>query len=119
MTIKYLNVILVSQLAGEVLGVVTNAPIPGPVIGMAFLFLALVFGRFDGEGIDFAARGLLSNLGLLFVPAGVGVMVHLPRLGAEYPAIGAALIVSTVVTIAVTGVVMQSIARRLDKGETR
>ena len=117
MTIKHLNVLLVSQLAGEVLGAATDAPIPGPVIGMALLFFGLLLRRSDIDGLDSTARGLLDNLGLLFVPAGVGVMAHLPRLGAEYPAIAAALVLGTIVTIAVTGLVMQGMTSLLDKGK--
>lgn len=118
MAVKYLIVLFASQLAGEALALATNAPIPGPVIGMAFLFFGLVVRGSDSEGLDSTVRGLLDNLGLLFVPAGVGVMVHLPRLGAEYPAITAALVLGTAITIAVTGLVMAGMMRVLDKGKT-
>ena len=120
MAVKYLIVLFASQLAGEALGLATDAPIPGPVIGMALLFLGLVVrgsDRSDSEGLDSTVRGLLDNLGLLFVPAGVGVMVHLPRLGDEYPAIAAALILGTALTIAVTGLVMAGMLRVLEKGK--
>jgi holin-like protein len=49
---------------------------------------------------------------LLFVPAGVGVMLHFGRLGQEWLALVVALVVSTVITIAVTALVMRLLQRR-------
>jgi holin-like protein len=55
---------------------------------------------------------LLSNLSLLFVPAGVGVMTHAKLLGRELVPITVSLVVSTLLTIAVTALVMKWLARR-------
>ena len=54
---------------------------------------------------------MLEHLSLLFVPAGVGVMMHLPLIGEEWQALSAALVGSTVLTIAVTALVMRGCAR--------
>jgi holin-like protein len=59
-----------------------------------------------------AAGGLGQHLSLLFVPAGVGVMVHFSRLGDEWPAIVAALLVSTFVTLGVTGLLLCALLKR-------
>ena len=58
---------------------------------------------------DLAAVGdnLLKNLSLLFVPAGVGVMVYGALFAREAVAIVAALIGSTVITIGITALIMQ------------
>lgn len=56
-------------------------------------------------------QGLLRHLSLLFVPAGVGVINHLGRLRAEWVAVAAGVIASTVLTIAVTAVVFERVAR--------
>jgi holin-like protein len=102
-----LTALLVFQLIGEFLSRVLGLPLPGPVIGMALLFAGLTaLGRVP-EGLRSAAEGLLRYLALLFVPAGVGLMVHYQRLQADAVAIAAALVVSTALALAVTGVVFQ------------
>ena len=57
------------------------------------------------------AETLLQHLSLLFVPAGVGVMLHAARIQAEWPAIVAALVVSTLLTIAVSALVFRLVSR--------
>jgi holin-like protein len=98
-----LAVLLVFQLAGELLTRLGNLPVPGPVVGMVLLVVALELGLPIRTGLRAASGGLLAHLSLLFVPAGVGIIQHLPRLSQEWPALGAALLVSTAATVAVTG----------------
>jgi holin-like protein len=54
----------------------------------------------------------LQHLSLLFVPAGVGVMLHLQRLGDEALAIGVALVVSTWVGLASAALTMAWLIKR-------
>jgi holin-like protein len=102
-----LTILLVFQLVGEAISHGFDLPIPGPVIGFALLFLALVARRGVPEDLRATAHGLLQHLSLLFVPAGVGVMVHLARLREEWLPISVALVVSTVLTIACTALTMR------------
>jgi len=107
-----ITLLLVYQLIGEVIALAFKLPVPGPVIGMLLLFLTLLArGGIAGELRD-TANGLLSHLSLLFVPAGTGVMVHLARVADEWLPIVAALIGSTVLTIAVTALVMRALTAR-------
>ena len=98
-----LAVILMFQFAGELVARLANLPIPGPVIGMVMLLVALERGLPRRESLESASSGILAHLSLLFVPAGVGILQHLPRLRAEWPALAASLLVSTLATVAVTG----------------
>jgi holin-like protein len=59
--------------------------------------------------------GLLQHLSLLFVPAGVGVMVHWHRLAAEGVAIVVAIVVSTVLALAATALTVRSLLPRDDE----
>ena len=106
-----LTILLVCQLAGEVIARLFKLPIPGPVVGMMLLFAGLVIRRGIPENLEKTGTTLLSHLSLLFIPAGVGITVHLKLLADEWLPIVVALIVSTVVTLAVTGLVMQVLAR--------
>ncbi len=54
---------------------------------------------------------------MLFVPAGVGVMAHLNRLGDEWLPISVSLVLSTLLTIAVTALVMRALLASRVKGQ--
>lgn len=113
--LAHLTLLLVCQLAGEVLVTALGLPIPGPVAGMALLFTGLVLkggANFPdrGTGLDGFSRGLLGHLGLLFVPAGVGVVLHLELLAEAWLPIAGALLLGTAITIVVTGWLMQRLA---------
>lgn len=111
--LNYLTLILVCQLTGELIVTATKLPVPGPVLGMALLFAGLVIrGGVPGD-LGKVAEGLLGNLSLLFVPAGVGVMVHLGLMQRDLLPISVALIVSTLLAIAVTALMMQWLNRRI------
>lgn len=107
-----LTLLLMFQLAGEVIVQFFGLPVPGPVVGMALLFATLVVRGGVPDSLRSTASNLLQHLSLLFVPAGVGVMVHFARLGEEWPAIVAALVVSTFVTLAVTGLLLCALLKR-------
>lgn len=109
--IRALALLLACQLTGEILARALGLPIPGPVIGLALLALGvLVHARVTGADpsniesteLGRTATALLGSLGLLFVPAGVGVVQQLPVVGANGLALAAALVGSTVLTLVVT-----------------
>ncbi len=105
-----LTLLLVFQLAGEVIARGLGLPVPGPVLGMLFLFLTLFWRGGPGQELRETAGGLLQHLSLLFVPAGTGVMLHFARVGAEWLPILVSLVISTVVTLAVTALVLRLFA---------
>src|SRR5258708_23216981 len=90
--IASLSLILLCQLAGEVIVRGLALPMPGPVVGLLFLLLLLLArdrfsilarGPLQDDGVENASRGLLANLSLLFVPAGVGVVQKLDLVAAH------------------------------------
>ena len=103
--------LLVFQLLGEGLAFWLALPVPGPVVGMAVLLGALALWPGLRTALKPTAGHLLQHLSLLFVPAGVGVMLHLQRLGDEALAIGVALVLSTLVGLAVTALTMAWLMR--------
>lgn len=104
--------LLLFQCAGEAVVQLAGLPVPGPVAGMALLFAALLVRGHAPSALDVAADGLAKHLSLLFVPAGVGVMLHVARVADEWVPIVVALLVSTVLAIAVTAYVFQHLAQR-------
>ena len=105
------TLLLVYQLIGEVLVLVTGLPVPGPVVGMLLLFLSLAARGGAPQWLRDTCQGMLAHLSLLFVPAGVGVLLHFQRLGAEWLPITVALVASTVITIGVTALVMRALQK--------
>ncbi|MFT8243389.1 CidA/LrgA family protein [Roseomonas sp. BN140053] len=104
--------LLVCQLAGEVLARALGLPVPGPVIGAVILFALLVLrDRAAPPMLVAVAGGLLGNLGLLFVPAGVGVVVYLPTLARDWAPLSLAILAGTLAAIAVTGRLAQALLR--------
>jgi holin-like protein len=95
------------QLLGEALVLLFDLLIPGPVIGMLLLFSMLLIRGHIPESLDQAATALLNHLALFFVPAGVGVMLHWHHVGNEWMPIVVALLLSAVITLAVTALVMK------------
>jgi len=92
-------VLLLCQLAGEAAARALALPVPGPVIGLALLFMVLLLRPAVAERVGPTARILLAHLSLLFVPAGVGVVGNLDLLSRNWLAFGVILIVSTVLAM--------------------
>lgn len=109
--ILHLSALLSFQLVGELISRGLGLPVPGPVIGMVLLFVFLLTAPRAAAAILPTALGLLGHLSLLFVPAGVGVTRHLARLGADGPAIAAALVISTAAAIAAGALTFRLVAR--------
>lgn len=104
-----MTVLIGCQLAGEVVVRLCRLPLPASVVGMVLLTVALLLrGRSLPRDAALARTGnaLLMWMGLLFVPAGVGVMVNLDLIRAQLLPIVVALIVSPLASMIVAGVIM-------------
>ena len=105
--IRGLIILLSFQGAGEIVTRLFALPVPGPVIGLMLLLAFFIRrGRVDVP-IDIVASTLTKHLGLLFVPAAVGVVMFLPQLRTHFLAISIALIVSVTATIAVSAAILR------------
>ena len=117
-----LALILMCQLAGEVLTRGMSLPLPGPVLGMAIMFVVLMArSRFPmlkkpaGDGVlEQTGSGILASLSLLFVPAGVGIIQRLDILADHWVALGIALVASTVLAMVVTVLTFRLMAGKGD-----
>ena len=112
--VRGLTLLLLFQLCGEFISRILDLPVPGNVLGMGLLLLALTTKLVDIKWLEEAAELLLSNLALFFVPAGVGVMVYGDLIAAEWLPISVATVLSTFVVMAVTG----KLAQKLESTES-
>lgn len=117
--IRAMTTLLIFQLMGEVTVITLAIPLPGPVLGMLLLLLALLIRGDVPRPLEETAHGMLGHLSLLFVPAGVGVMVHFSRIRSEWLPILAALVLSTIITMAVTAGTMLLLMDRVRPLEKR
>ena len=119
--IAALTWLLLYQLTGEILAHVLALPVPGPVIGMALLFLTLVIRGHSERPVPKAlqqtASTLLQHLSLLFVPAGTGVMLYLQLIVDEWLPISIALIVSTLGAMTVTALILRALTRQKSEAQ--
>ena len=110
--LRSLAALLIFQCLGESVSCVFSLHVPGPMIGMLLLFAFAMFQPSAAEAIEPAALELLRHLSLLFIPAGVGIMVSAQALRGEVLAVIASLVVSTTLGIAVTALVTRAMLRR-------
>jgi len=103
--------VLVCLAAGETLRRVTGVPVSGPVIGMALMVALLTVRGGPSAAVEQTCGVLLRWLPLLFVPAGLGIVQYLGALQHQLAAIGAALVVSTALAMAVSAWTMQAVMR--------
>ncbi len=109
--IAAMAVLLGLQLIGEIVVQLSGLPIPGPVVGMVLLFIGLRWRESLPDALRTTAETVLSHLSLLFIPAGVGIIQHGARLADEWLALLAAMVLSTLISVAVTAWVMQWVIR--------
>jgi len=86
---------------------------------MIMLFFTLVARRRSAQSLELASNSLLSHLALLFVPAGVGIIVHFERIVEEWLPLTVALLASTVITMIATAAIMLGSIRLLAHGDSR
>jgi len=110
-----ITILLFFQLLGEFTTRYLELPVPGPVLGMLLLFLALSLRGHVPDSLDTASSALLTHLSLLFVPAGVGMMVHFHRLADEWMPIVVTLLLSTLITLFTTAALMYGLDRLIKR----
>ena len=103
--------LLLVQGAGELVSHFLLPMIPGPVVGLVLLISWLQVRKTIPENVELVASTLTRHLGLLFVPAAVGVVTFWPHLKTNALAIACALLVSVVLTIAVSALVLRALSQ--------
>jgi len=104
--------LLVCQLAGEVIHRLTGLPLPGSVIGMVLLLAWLALVPRERLTLTQVTGWLTAHLSIMFVPAAVGVMEEGAILSRYGLGIVVAVAISTLLTLAVTALVFRAVAGR-------
>ncbi len=109
--LRALAALLLFQSIGEGVSYVFRLPVPGPVIGMLLLFCLVMLRPRVADTIEPTALELLRHLSLLFVPAGVGIMVSADKIRGDALAVVVAIAVSTTLAIAVSAWMTRALLR--------
>jgi holin-like protein len=107
---KYLRqimIILIPYLIGTILQLTFKLPIPGAVIGLILLFLALQIGIVKVYMIEEVCEFLLSNMSFFFIPAGVGLMTAFGILKGKWIPFIIIVVISTCLVWIVTAFVVK------------
>ncbi len=95
---------------GDVIGKLTGLPLPGGVIGLVIMLGFLIWRGGPDQPLKEMSHFLLRNMTVLFIPASVGLITQLQALKQDALPIGIAVIVSTVLGMAVTAAIMHWLA---------
>ncbi|MCT8975012.1 CidA/LrgA family protein [Clostridium sp. CX1] len=106
-----LMIILATYFVGQLVQTLFNLPIPGTVIGLILLFLALQTGVIKVEMIEDVCEFLISNMSFLFIPAGVGLMTAFGILKGKWIVFMVILIISTIVFWLITAYTVKFLRR--------
>lgn len=109
--IRALLIILGCLAVGETAVLLLDIKLPGSIIGMGVLFVALKSGRIKLEWIKPLADALMANLTLFLVPPCVAIISYLDVLAADWFSILTATVLSTLCVLVVTGKVHEWVRR--------
>lgn len=104
------TLLLLYQVVGEGIARLFALDLPGPVLGLMLLWPSLWID-WVREQVSAVADFLLSNLSLLFIPVGVGVILHLDLLSTIWWQIAVALLVSTILGLITTVLLLRLLIR--------
>ena len=114
--LRSLFIIFFYQLLGEAIQKIFEINIPGPVIGLILLLLSFIFfskkltqSKKIIKKISVTSNQIINYLSLLFVPIGVGVVMHINYLGDNLFKIFSIIIIGTLATLVFTALVMEKI----------
>lgn len=105
--IKQVAIILGFWFIGELLNYITKIPIPGSILGMVLIVIALEFKIIKPKSVALVANFLLNNMAMFFIPAGVGIMLHFKILKQEWLPITIAIVISSLLVLTVVGKLLE------------
>lgn len=110
--LKEFVILCVCLFLGSISKSLINFPIPEAVYGMVYLFIFLKFNIIKKESIKATCDGILKNLAFIFVPVGVGIIANYEVIKGNVLIIIAIVVIGTIVTMGLTGLIVQSLQRR-------
>ena len=105
------------NMAGGFIARETGIPVPGTVIGILIMLVALLILRRVPEALRSTSVFLLSHLNLFYVPAGVGVMGYLALVAHDLWPIVITMFASTFLATIAAALAFQWVVRAMGKSD--
>ena len=115
--IRQFVIILFISFIGEVLKYVLPLPIPASIYGLVLMFILLETKVLKVEAVQDAGKFLIEIMPMMFIPAAVGLMDSWAQIKGICVPLIAVTLITTVVVMAVTGLVTQFIIRKGGKAD--
>lgn len=109
--LKQFGIIMTITFLGEVLKAVIPLAIPANIYGLVLMLLALMTKIVKLEDVKETGKFLVEIMPIMFIPAGVGLMVSWGALKDILAPFVIITLVTTIVVMAVTGRVTQFVIR--------
>ena len=91
-------------------------PFPSPLLGMLILTALLCTGVIKENYIEDICTALIDKMALLFLPAGVSMILYLDVIKAELLPISLTVILSSIIILCSTALVLEMLLRKKEKG---
>ena len=109
-----LMILFVISLIGEGISSFFHLPIPGSIIGLIILFLALQFKWLRIRHVNMVGNFLLANMTILFLPPAVGIMEKFDVIAPYLLPIVLIVFFAAVINIILIALVVQFIKKRYE-----
>ena len=110
--IKEFCIILLFSFIGEILNHIIPLPIPASIYGIVLLFTALETKIIKLKDIEKTGQFLVDIMPIMFIPAAVGLLESWDIVKSSILEYLAVMAVSTVIVMAVAGIVTQFIIKK-------
>lgn len=110
--LKQFGIIIAFSFVGEILHELIPLPIPASIYGIVLLFLALETGILPVDEVKETGKFLVAIMPVMFIPAAVGLMESWGMIQERLAAYVVITVVTTVLVMAVSGLVTQAVIRR-------
>jgi holin-like protein len=105
--LKSFAIIYAFLLAGSAVVELAHLPIPGSIVGMVLLTIALYRGYVSLQAVEPSAGVLVKHMAFFFVPPGVGLILYFDLLKDEWLAITLAGVIGTFAVLATVALLQQ------------
>lgn len=114
--VKQFVIIIAISFIGEFLKYVLPLPVPASIYGMVLMFAALLTGVLKLDDVKDTAKFLIEIMPLMFIPAGVGLMVSWNTLKPLLIPVAIITVVTIITVMIVSGHTAQFVLKRQEKG---
>ncbi|MCF2624909.1 CidA/LrgA family protein [Fusobacterium perfoetens] len=112
---KQFLILLVINFAGVIIQNLFHLPLPGTILGMLILFILLWTKVLKVESVEKVCDFLILNMIIFFLPPAVELLEYMTLLKTGFFKILILLIVTTVITMVVTGKTVEYCIKKMEK----